>query len=436
MSSLVLKLVERPDGSLARGMIGPDGMQVFSVYDFMTTACGYVDTGATARKEFGRLTKDGSDHKEEIEASCRSLHFPGQRGPGTPCMTIRGLQRLLMILGGKVAAEFRKIIEGTFTRVMAGDQSLIEVINANAASQEPVQQAYRDALAQEPVAPLLDDFCLGKKRRREELLSDLEIAKLEVGLVEIQRQIEDDKLAIEERKLNHRCNLLQYTNTALGSINTLNELANVDEHTKIQAQDHIKNLLFNPLATKATQTDDDEIKADDIKLAAETKDKEHANAIKAINNAHVEVLKIKEQEHANTIKANNTAHMEAIKIKDQEHANTIKANDNAHTVALKIKVQEHANTVKANDNTHMEALKIKDQEHYNALRSMEEVTFIYFPQSGAHIADILFNFQRHTLELQTMVRNKDATILHLQVGLIFRFRASDADCLTAENETQ
>lgn len=66
-------------------------------------------------------------------------------------MTIRGLQRLLMILGGKVAAEFRQIVEGTFTRVMAGDQSLIEVMNTNAVSQEPVQQAFRQALAQEPV---------------------------------------------------------------------------------------------------------------------------------------------------------------------------------------------------------------------------------------------------------------------------------------------
>ena len=28
-------------------------------------------------------------------------------------MTIRGLQRLLMILGGKVAAEFREIVEGS-----------------------------------------------------------------------------------------------------------------------------------------------------------------------------------------------------------------------------------------------------------------------------------------------------------------------------------
>lgn len=61
-------------------------------------------------------------------------------------MTIRGLQRLLMILGGKVAAEIRKLVEGTFTRVIAGDQSLIEVINANAASDAPVQQAFCQAL--------------------------------------------------------------------------------------------------------------------------------------------------------------------------------------------------------------------------------------------------------------------------------------------------
>ncbi len=83
-------------------------------------------------------------------------------------MTIRALQRLLMILGGKVAAEFSEIIEETFTRVMAGDQILIEVINANAVSQAPVQQAYRVALAQEPVAPVLDELCLGKKRERDD----------------------------------------------------------------------------------------------------------------------------------------------------------------------------------------------------------------------------------------------------------------------------
>ena len=48
-------------------------------------------------------------------------------------MTICGLQRLLMILGGRVAAEYREIVEGVFTRYMAGDVSLIEEVRDNAA---------------------------------------------------------------------------------------------------------------------------------------------------------------------------------------------------------------------------------------------------------------------------------------------------------------
>jgi len=55
-------------------------------------------------------------------------------------MTIRGLQRLLMILGGRVTAEFRTLAENTFIRVMEGDTSLIEVIKSNAASDEPINQ--------------------------------------------------------------------------------------------------------------------------------------------------------------------------------------------------------------------------------------------------------------------------------------------------------
>ena len=77
-------------------------------------------------------------------------------------MTIRGLQRLLMILGGKVAAEFREIVEGVFTRYMAGDTSLIEEIRDNAASDAPVNVMARTALEQEPVT-------LGKRKQIDEL---------------------------------------------------------------------------------------------------------------------------------------------------------------------------------------------------------------------------------------------------------------------------
>jgi hypothetical protein len=174
-----------------------------------------------------------------------------------------------MILGGKVAAEFREIVEGTFTRVMAGDQSLIEVINANAASQDPVQKAYRAGLAQEPVDPALDDFCLKRKREREDLLFDMEMAERKLRLEECQLRIDDGKLALDERKvtlderkvtlderkvtlderkLHHETKMIEHINTSMGSINALKDWANVDERTKLQAEDHIKNLLFNKLA--------------------------------------------------------------------------------------------------------------------------------------------------------------------------------------------
>jgi hypothetical protein len=91
-------------------------------------------------------------------------------------MSICGLQSLLMILGGKVAAEFRALAKRVFTRVMAGDQSLINVINANAVSDAPIHQIYRETLTQEPVVE--DELSLTHKRKREEL----QIAMLEADL--------------------------------------------------------------------------------------------------------------------------------------------------------------------------------------------------------------------------------------------------------------
>ena len=77
-------------------------------------------------------------------------------------MTLRGLQRLLMILGGKVASQYREIVEGVFTRYMAGDTSLIEEVRDNAASDAPVNVMARTALEQEPVT-------LGKRKTIDEL---------------------------------------------------------------------------------------------------------------------------------------------------------------------------------------------------------------------------------------------------------------------------
>ena len=73
MANLVLKLTG-DDSHRIRGMLSPDGMQVFSVYDFMTRVCGYKDSGATFRKELKMLTSDGSEYKDEIGASCHKVY--------------------------------------------------------------------------------------------------------------------------------------------------------------------------------------------------------------------------------------------------------------------------------------------------------------------------------------------------------------------------
>ena len=115
-----------------------------------------------AYQTFKRLVKPGSVHANEVLTNCQDFRFPGQGQKSTPCMTIRGLQRLLMILGGKVASEFREIVEGVFTRYMAGDTSLIEEVRANAASDALGNVMARKALEMEPVT-------LGKRKEIDEM---------------------------------------------------------------------------------------------------------------------------------------------------------------------------------------------------------------------------------------------------------------------------
>ena len=164
MSVLTLCLTS-DDARSVRGMVGPDGVERWSVYDFINAVCGKEAGNTYANTVFCRLVKDGSEHKMEVTSSCSDLKFPGRGQRDTPTMTLRGLQRLLMILGGKVAAEYRALVEGTFTRVMAGDRSLIQVIEANAASTSPVQQAFQRALASEPADAGLERVS-GVKRDR------------------------------------------------------------------------------------------------------------------------------------------------------------------------------------------------------------------------------------------------------------------------------
>ena len=157
------------DNASLRGMEGHDGKWYFSVYDFINFVTGHEARHRYAQITFSRLVANGSEHAKEVTTNCCHFQFPGQGQKSTPCMTIRGLQRLLMILGGKVAAEFRAIVESVFTRYTAGDTSLIQEVRANAASDAPENVIARQALEQEPVT-------LGKQLKRK-MIDELDYAE-------------------------------------------------------------------------------------------------------------------------------------------------------------------------------------------------------------------------------------------------------------------
>ena len=94
----------------------------FSVYDFINFVCDKEPKCTYAKTTFQRLTKNDSEYTKDIDTLCVDMtkycKLPGERQKPTPCMTIRGLQRLLMLLGGKVAAEYRAIAEGVMTRYL------------------------------------------------------------------------------------------------------------------------------------------------------------------------------------------------------------------------------------------------------------------------------------------------------------------------------
>ena len=142
------------DASL-RGMTSPDGLQVFSVYDFITLACQKTDGGAYARKTYsnimkdgciqgqtksnygrmtyGRLISDGSEFRNGILKHVQNLHFPGGRGAATPTMTIEGLSKLMTVLGNKVSKAFRLEAFDVLERYLDGDMSMCTEIEENKA---------------------------------------------------------------------------------------------------------------------------------------------------------------------------------------------------------------------------------------------------------------------------------------------------------------
>jgi hypothetical protein len=236
MSELVLRLA---GDATVRAMITVEGEHVVSVYDFMNLACP-GNSKSWASVTWSNLIKENSQFRHELSFTMVHLKYLGVRKGNntrsckTPVMTLRGLQRLLMILGGRVAAEFRMIVEGVFTRYMAGDRTMLEEIRSNSASSAPIHQAYRQALAQEPV---LDAAGTKRQLDREDMLFELEL--------------QERKLALEERKSRMPSELqaknMQNVQMFAGLMTSLNPEWKNDARLRLQLEDSVKNAFFTPV---------------------------------------------------------------------------------------------------------------------------------------------------------------------------------------------
>lgn len=202
MSELWLRLTE--DATI-RTTVTSDAEHVCSVYDFMDLACPNQCDSWTKMK-WKRLIAEDSEFKAELDELFTMEYLKSQgvtlndtkkrRFRKTPVMKLRGLQRLMMILGGKVAAQFRHIVEGVFTRYMAGDHSMLQEIHSNAASTAPIHQAYRQALAQEPVVDAADTE---RMLQREEALFTIELHERYMTLHERSWTLYEKSLALQRR---------------------------------------------------------------------------------------------------------------------------------------------------------------------------------------------------------------------------------------------
>jgi hypothetical protein len=194
---MVTTLLNLTENAALRGMkVEAEGVEEkekwwFSVYDFVNFVCDKDPKGPYAKSTFQRLIKNDSEYAKEVDTLCIGLKFAGRGQQLTPCMTIRGLQRLLMILGGKVAAEYRAIAEGVMTRYLAGDTTLLAEIRANAASNTPLNQACRAALEQEPVT--------GKRKEME----DLEISERQAKLADMHVKTQENGIKNQENSIKN-----------------------------------------------------------------------------------------------------------------------------------------------------------------------------------------------------------------------------------------
>ena len=168
----------------------------------------------------------------------------------TQLVSLKDALQLVMVLGGELAketrADFAKILRDFF----AGEESVVDQVRANAASDFPIAQLARACVetVAEPVAQ--DEPSLVRKRKLEEL----EIAKLEIDIEAQRTEVEARRLSNHSTALANRDSEREYFSKLTISLRELCQDTVMDERSRLILKDNFLNLamLHAPSSTGNT----------------------------------------------------------------------------------------------------------------------------------------------------------------------------------------
>ena len=142
-----------------------------------------VVTGKS-RDDSSRVLRDLPEEIfQQVKFTCKS--FPGKGNGRTKLVTFQDALELIMVLPGKIAKESRVQFAEIIKRYLAGDESLVKEIRANAESDSVISKLARDSLDTDPVGTL------AHKRKLEQLEIEERMIAIEMRKTETQSKFID-----------------------------------------------------------------------------------------------------------------------------------------------------------------------------------------------------------------------------------------------------
>jgi hypothetical protein len=190
---LDMELFDSNEKCKIRSVYLKDNGWLFSVYDFINLACGRDKSDNYAYNFWYEYNKsNGKSGLTEL----RKHVFPKGNNKSTPVGSIRDLQKILLLLPGESGKKYRNLSENTISRIIAGDQTLHNIIDENHKSTNFLNETMRDTLNKDPIKEedKIESILRGK-------IDKLKIKndKLKIKNIELKSEIQENKIDLKNK---------------------------------------------------------------------------------------------------------------------------------------------------------------------------------------------------------------------------------------------